>query len=63
MHFQQKSISYTDFDHQLFVREKQNHSKVWGYYDLTERRLFCSPRLHLLDQKYCKTMKYYFNLK
>ncbi len=25
--------------------------------------LFCSPRLHLIDQKYTKNVKYYYNLK
>ncbi len=28
-----------------------------------ERSLFCSPRLHLFDQKYIKKLKYYYNLK
>ncbi len=32
----------------------------------SETSLFCSPRLHIVDQKYSKNsniMKYYYNLK
>ncbi len=45
-------------------------SKVWGQYNFLhvfeKKRLFCSPRLHLFDQKYNKdgsVVKYYYNLK
>jgi len=34
--------------------------------DVFERRLLCSPRLHLFDQKYSETfniVQYYYNLK
>ncbi len=36
-----------------------------NFFYVFERRLFCSPRLHLFDQKYSKNrnVKYYYNLK
>ncbi len=32
------------------------------FFYVCERSLFCSSRLHLFDQKYCKNLKYYYNL-
>ncbi len=32
-------------------------------FNVSERSLFCSSKLHLFDQKYCKNLKYFFKFQ